>query len=347
MIMRNVLLFLFVIVILSCFSSETVPKRTIKFNYIGSVVFQLPDSVPLIYIGYLTRSPWGDYYVADIKSNRVFKFDSTGKMKAWAGGYGQAPKELGHIYGMKMFHQKLFVLDVLNRKINEYNQNLEYIQSVKIPDGIVGYDFEFLNDSTYILATLNDSFNNKQAKILAFISTSPPVILKRFGKIDKKYDQYEIFNFWGMYFFRKQDDIYVGFRATERIHHYKLDGTFIRTFGTPLKKFTFVDRDLPLGMELTKKIKLTNRFYRIDYIFGSDNYIYVQYSNFDEDTTPANYSLEKKHSFLGRYTYDGTLDRMFTELPGGIVFYDNLKNCIYIYEQEYPQHRVGVYRLEE
>ncbi|PID27840.1 MAG: hypothetical protein CSB55_07265 [Candidatus Cloacimonadota bacterium] len=119
----------------------------------GKVRFSEPetiiDTLAYVPVNYAQFDD-GSFVVGDYLSHSVFKFDSSGKLKAKTGGQGSGPGEYGIFSAFSVKDSLIFIADIINRRITVLEDNLNLKNSF-IPENRYVFNMNFAGNSLYAL----------------------------------------------------------------------------------------------------------------------------------------------------------------------------------------------------
>ena len=170
------------------------------------------------------RDSLGNYYIADQKTNIIYKYDSSGKYIGRIGKPGQGPGDLYLPRHIEIIDDVLIVNDVGNRRVQKFDLMGQVINSTRIFKSYT--DMVFARDGKIIGAPLSIELPG-EGNALVEIMGSDGKIIRAFGTpIKFKYGK-SVMN--GRRIIMKDDnEIIVVFRVLPILRRYSLDGRLLQ-----------------------------------------------------------------------------------------------------------------------
>ena len=176
----------------------------------------------------LTVDPNGNIYVADTGNNRICKFDRSGQLITFIGGFGWESEQFQHpvdIYTDEGLN--VFVADYENRRIERYDKDLNWISSIHSSPSL-DENLQFGFPRSVCLSLHNDLFvvDGENNRILKLNALREPVL--SFGDYD-----------WGegdlaepaQIFISRSDEVYVTDISAGLVRIYDYYGNYVTRIG--------------------------------------------------------------------------------------------------------------------
>ncbi|HBX66193.1 MAG TPA: hypothetical protein DEG32_08540, partial [Balneolaceae bacterium] len=108
----------------------------LQFDLVQTIDLSTIEEPVISSLGYLRLDDEGNFYFYDRNISKLISVDSEGNLRWAVGQEGKGPGDFENPFGMDIYNDKIYVMNVQGSRLDEFDMNGSFIRSLDVPKSV-------------------------------------------------------------------------------------------------------------------------------------------------------------------------------------------------------------------